>query len=99
MARNYKLVNAQTVFDAYPLPIIDELVSQVSEAKVYSKLDFSQFYHQIPLCESDKPKTAFFARGALWQHTRLPFGLRNAVPLCSRIIKNIFDGKRAASFA
>ncbi len=92
MTINYKPVNTQTVFDAFPLPLIEELISQLSEAKVYSKLDFSQFYHQIPLCESDKPKTAFFARGALWQYTRLPFGLRNAVPLCSRIMKNIFDG-------
>lgn len=90
MTINYKPVNSQTVFDAYPLPIIDELIAQLNDAKVFSKLDFSQFYHQIPLKNSDRPKTAFFAEGQLWQYTRLPFGLRNAVAHCSRIMHSIF---------
>ncbi|MEL7307950.1 MAG: reverse transcriptase domain-containing protein, partial [Pseudomonadota bacterium] len=94
MTINYKPVNDQTIFDAFPLPIIDELISKLHGAKIFSKLDFSQFYHQIPLCESDKPKTSFSAGGQLWQYTRLPFGLRNAVPLCSRIMRNLFNGVR-----
>ena len=89
---NYKPVNAQTTFDAFPVPDIDSLVCRLNGAKFFSKVDFSQFYHQIPLRESDRPKTAFFADGQLWQYTRLPFGLRNAVAVCSRIMHSIFDG-------
>ena len=87
---NYKPVNAQTVFDAFPLPNVEELLSKLSGAKIFSKIDFSQFYHQIPLVESDRGKTAFFADGQLWQYTRMPFGLTNAVAACSRIMASIF---------
>ena len=88
---NYKPVNAQTTFDAFPVPDIDSLVCQLNGAKFFSKVDFSQFYHQLPLQESDRPKTAFFADGQLWQYTRLPFGLRNAVAVCSRVMHAIFE--------
>ena len=55
-------------------------------------MDFSQFYHQIPLVESDRAKTAFYADGQLWQYIRLPFWLRNAVAACSRVMRAIFEG-------
>jgi predicted aspartyl protease len=92
LAINYKPVNSQTTFDAFPVPDVDSLISQLSGAKCFSKMDFSQFYHQIPLVESDRAKTAFYADGQLWQYTRLPFGLRNAVAVCSRVMRSIFDG-------
>ncbi|MEO0435034.1 MAG: RNase H-like domain-containing protein, partial [Cyanobacteria bacterium J06656_5] len=81
---NYKPVNSQTTFDAYPVPNMEELILKLNDARV------PQFYHQIPLLDSDKPKTAFFADGQLWQYTRLPFGLKNAVAACSRIMNKIF---------
>ena len=87
---NYKPVNSQTIFDSFPLPNVEELLSKLSGAKVFSKIDFAQFYHQIPLVNSDRSKTAFFADGQLWQYTRMPFGLKNAVAACSRIMAHIF---------
>lgn len=87
---NYKPVNSQTIFDAYPVPNIEQLILKLNDAKIFSKIDFSQFYHQIPLSESDRPKTAFHADGQLWQYTRLPFGLKNGVAACSRIMNTIF---------
>lgn len=87
---NYKPLNAQTVFDAFPLPLIDNLIGKLNNARVFSKIDFTQFYHQIPLVDSDRPKTAFFADNQLWQYRRMPFGLKNAVAACSRIMQNIF---------
>ena len=90
LAINYKPVNSQTTFDAFPVPDADSLITRLSGATFFSKMDFSQFYHQIPLVESDRAKTAFYADGQLWQYTRLPFGLRNAVAACSRVMRSIF---------
>ena len=90
MTINYKPVNFQTKFDAFPLPVIEELIPNLANCSVFSKLDFSQFYHQIPLIDSDREKTSFFADGNLFQYTRLPFGLKNAVAACSRIMNDIF---------
>ena len=65
LAINYKPVNAQITFDAFPVPDVDSLLSHLCGAKVFSKMDFSQFYHQLPLVASDRPKTAFYADGQL----------------------------------
>lgn len=92
LAINYKPVNSQTTFDAFPVPDADSLITKLNGASFFSKMDFSQFYHQIPLVESDRAKTAFYADGQLWQYTRLPFGLRNAVAACSRVMRAIFEG-------
>jgi transposase InsO family protein len=91
IAINYKPINEVTEFDAYPIPRIDDLLSQLAGAQMFSLLDFSQFYHQIPLIDSDKPKTAFYALGELWQFKRCPFGLKNAVTRCMRVMKQVFQ--------
>ena len=90
---NYKPVNSVTKFDAYPLPNINELLEQIGNAKYYTKVDFSQFYHQLPLCESDFPKTAFYCNGELYEYTRCAFGLKNAVAYCFRVMKKVLEGQ------
>ena len=79
IAINYKPVNEFTIFDAYPIPRMDDLLLKCADAKLFSSLDFSQCYHQLPLAEQDKEKTAFYALGELWQFRRCPFGLKTAV--------------------
>lgn len=51
-------INKFTLLDAYPLPNIDDLVSTVATNKVFSAIDLKQAYHQIPICEDEKPYTA-----------------------------------------
>ncbi len=89
MTVNYKVVNSVTKFDAFPFPKVDELLAKLAEAKYFSSLDFSQCYHQLPLAESDREKTAFCAFGKLYEYLRCPFGLKNAVAYCSRLMKEV----------
>jgi len=88
---NYKHVNDYTIFDSFPFPRIEELISRLAGAKVFSTLDFCQFYHQLELVESDRPKTAFAALGKLYQYKRCPFGLKNAVSYCGRLMGKLFE--------
>ena len=87
---NYKIVNKCTIFDAFPLDRIEDIVQNLSSARYFSSIDFSQCYHQLPLLPSDQEKTAFAANGKLYQYTRCPFGLTNAVAYCSRVMKTLF---------
>ena len=48
-----------TLLDAYPLPNIDEQVSQIAKATVFSTLDLKSAYYQLPLCPEDRPYTSF----------------------------------------
>jgi transposase InsO family protein len=84
-------VNRFTQHDAYPLPLIDELVHRVSQNKVFSVLDLKSAYHQIPMKQDEKLYTAFEANGQLYQFTRMPFGLTNAVAAFQRIMNQIIS--------
>jgi len=90
MTINYKELNAVTDFDAYPFPHVEELLKCLSTAKCMSCLDFSNCYYQIPIVQSDQSKTAFCFDGKLYNFLRCPFGLKNAVSLCMRTMKEIF---------
>ena len=52
-------------------------------------MDLKSAYHQIALHPDDKEFTAFQGNGKLYQFTRLPFGLTNAVSAFQRVMDNI----------
>ena len=78
MCIDYRALNGQTCSDVYPLPRPDELLQRLNGAKVFSKIDMRDGYHQVPMKESDKVKTSFSCRYGTYQFTVMPFGLSNA---------------------
>jgi hypothetical protein len=67
-------LNAITVKDKHPLPIVDELHG----AKWFSKLDCRSGYHQIRVVVGDEMKTTFTTHHGLHDFKVMPFGLTNA---------------------
>ena len=56
---DYRRLNKVTLPDASLLPRIDDLLSTIARAHVYSKIDLKQGYNQIPMDEEAIPLTAF----------------------------------------
>ena len=88
-----RTINRYTTLDAYPLPNMDVLANKVAQYSIFSTFDLKSAYHQVPICDSDKPYTAFEASGRLYQFTRIPFGVTNGGAAFQRIMDSIIDQK------
>ena len=91
---DYRRLNAITIKDAFPLPRIDEIFDQLSDAMYYTKLDFKSGYFQVPLSKEDRPKTAFSTRDNHYQFTVLPQGIMNGPATFQRIINHLLGPAR-----
>jgi len=59
---DYRALNAVTYQDTYPFPHIDTCLGSMDGATWFSTLDLRSGYHNIPIREQDKDKTAFITR-------------------------------------
>ena len=91
MCVDYRGVNKVTEEDIYPLPRVDHLLEEVSQAKYVTTLDLLKGYYQFPVSPEDKQKTAFVTPTGKWQFNRMPFGLKGAPAAFQREIDSLFQ--------
>ena len=86
---DYRLLNSVTKRDSYPLPQVSSFA--MKDMKIFSTLDLTKAYHQIPVHPDDIPKTAVTTPFGLFEFLRMPFGLRNAGQSFQRFMHEIFS--------
>jgi len=89
---DFRKLNNITVGDSFPLPNITEILDQLGSVKYFTTLDLASGYHQIPMAEPDKGKTAFSTPYRHYEFNRMPFGLKNAPATFQRLMNSVLTG-------
>ena len=84
---DYRKLNMITKQDAYPLPRIQDCLDALAGAQLFSSMDITSAYNQIPVREEDIPKTAFVSKYGLFEFLFMPFGMHNATATFQRMIE------------
>jgi hypothetical protein len=87
---DYRHLNAQTIKNKHPMPILDKLIDELVGAQWFTKLDFKASYHLICINSADTYKTTFKTHSDLYEFLGIPFRLTNAPPAFQGIMNFIF---------
>ncbi|MCO5549970.1 hypothetical protein L7F22_003447 [Adiantum nelumboides] len=87
---NLKKVNAATICDNYPLPIIEHVLERVVGKEAYSFLDDFSGYNQLLIDPKDQHKTTFATEWGIFAYKVMPFRLTNAPATFQRLMSHAF---------
>ena len=69
---DFRGLNKVIVKNRYPLPLIPDMLGRLHKAKIFTKIDLRNAYHQVRVKEGDEWKTAFRCREGHFEYQVYP---------------------------
>ena len=93
--QDYQCLNTWTIPNKYPLPLIPELIHDLSGKKLFSKFDIHWGYNNMCIKEGDEWKATFKTSQGLFELTVMFFGLTNSPATFQTMMDDIFQEEMA----
>jgi hypothetical protein len=90
LIQDYRKLNAMTIKNRYPLPLILELIGKLKGAKYFTKLDVRWGYQNVQIKEGDEWKAAFQTNQGLYEPLVMMFGLTNSPATFQTMMNDLF---------
>jgi hypothetical protein len=87
---DFRGLNRVTIKNRYPIPLVNNMMDRLRDAKVFSKIDLRAGYHNVRIRDGDEWKTAFRTRYGSFEYLVMPFGLTNAPATFQRFMNDTF---------
>ena len=86
---DYRRLNAYTVKNKFPMPIVEELFEELYGAAWFTTLDLRSGFHQILVTPEDQYKTAFQTHHGHYEYLVMPYGLTGAPATFQSIMNHV----------
>lgn len=86
---DYRRLNRKMIRNRYPMPLMEDQLDGLAEAKVYCVLDLKDRFFHVPIHEESRRYTAFVTPDGQYEFLKVPFGLYNSPAVFQRHIKAV----------
>ncbi|GFT11083.1 hypothetical protein TNCV_1084391 [Trichonephila clavipes] len=90
MCIDYRKLNQKLVKDKFPLPLTEDVLDTLQEAKVYSTLDLRNGFFHVNVNEDYRKYTSFIYSGGQFEFNKVPFGLSTSPGVFQHYVSSIF---------
>ncbi|GFX92185.1 retrovirus-related Pol polyprotein from transposon 412 [Trichonephila clavipes] len=87
---DYRRLNRKLIKDNYPLPLIDDILDCLQNAKIFTTLDLKNGFFHVAVNERSRKFTSFVTHNDQYQFRRMPFGLSTCPSTFMRYINANF---------
>ena len=102
IVQDYRYLNEWTIKNNYPLPLILDVVENISMKKVFTKMNLRWDYNNVQIKEGDEWKAVFMTPEGSFEPTVMFFGLTNPPAtfqtIMNELLRDLINTGKVAAF-